>query len=853
MIIYAFTIFTSAFLLFQIQPIIAKYILPWFGGTPSVWSTCMLFFQCLLLAGYLYAHWISKDDYSEKQKKIHLPIIVISFLLLIITSLFWRAPIFPGSNWINKDSEFPILNIIVILGVSVGLPFFVLSTTGPLVQKWFSLKYPCNSPYWLYSLSNLGSLLGLILYPFVIEPVFRLGVQAWIWSLLFFVYGVLCVILLSKQTSSVKRQNNENNEANLKSEGALITDIEPWEKFSNDEHKKPGISDRILWVLLPMAASLIFLAVTNQLCQEVAVFPFLWVVPLSIYLLSFIFCFGHARWYPGWLASAFFPACLVMMFLVLVMTDMSLRWQVISYSVCLFLICMGCHGELVRLKPAPKHLTLFYLCISIGGATGGIFVAILAPLIFKGFYELHVGILFSFLLMLYAVFLKRNSLKSRYYSFTSGLLLFASLMIISIAASSDWDIIREIFKRRFLHTPAPFEPLSIKWTWLYGVGFSGICLAIFYFIGQRAIKRMHGIIECQSATQSKIAVKTAATVIAIIPLISALSIGFISIKEVYTGYKDDLKIFKNKWLYSSRNFFGVLHVSSKTTLRNRFAFPDILPDFFDSGVDTDDEAVNVPEEIVWYKLIHGSIIHGMQAAEPEIRKIPCTYYAYKSGVGLILLNHPKRTSEGNKHLRVGAIGLGTGTLAAYFNEGDYICFYDINPTVPEIALGKGGYFHYLQDAKERGAKIDIVLGDGRLSMERELKVNGSKNYDVIVLDAFSSDAIPVHLLTKEAFEIYLKHLTERGVLAVHVSNRYLDLDPVVWKVAEKFGLEAILVSSKGNDSEGIFSASWVLLTYDKNILKNEEIAKSSSPMPENLSDFSLWTDDYSNLFRYLRK
>ena len=861
MLPYALTIFISAFLLFQIQPIIAKYILPWFGGTPAVWSTCMLFFQCLLLAGYAYAHWLSSKVSTEKRMKVHPALIVISVFLLIIAAFRWRAPILPGTDWMMRDSEFPILNIVAILGISVGLPFFVLSTTGPLVQKWFSMQYPGKSPYWLYSLSNIGSLLGLILYPFFIEPVLRLGVQAWLWSSLFIIYGFLCASLAYRQTCVVAAVGNNKVQPVDASESLLAGNmeittgeiaIEPAADPPAIEPVKPRISDRIAWILLPAAASLMLLAVTNQMCQEVAVFPFLWIIPLSIYLLSFIFSFGHARWYPGWLAAAFFPACLVMAFLVLVMSDMNLRWQVAAYSICLFIICMGCHGELVRLKPDPKFLTAFYLCISIGGAIGGIFVAIFAPMVFNGFYELYVGLAFSFLLMFYVVFLKRRSLTGRYFSVAPGMLFFISLMALAIAVSSDWEIIKIVFKKRFTSAKVPdvSDIESIKWTWLYGIGFSGMGLAIFYWIFRPAIRRMGNLIKSpppELTVVSRQIMLSVLVVVGVLPYFASVGIGWISLKEIYDKYKKEIKTFKSEWLYSSRNFFGVLHISTKTTINSGFSFPDF------AGTGFSDETGIFPEVVDWYKLIHGTIIHGMQATDPEIRKIPSTYYSYKSGVGLILLNHPKLTDEGDNHLRVGAIGLGTGTLASYFKEGDYICFYDINPKVPEIAWGEGGYFHYLQDAKERGAKIDIVLGDGRLSMERQLKEKGSMNYDVIVLDAFSSDAIPVHLLTKEAFEIYLKHITKQGVLAVHVSNRYLDLDPVVWKIAEQFGLEAILVSSRGNDDEGIFSASWVLLTYDKDIFKNEKISEFAKTMPENLSKYSLWTDDYSNLFMYLRK
>src|SRR6266700_3503645 len=356
--VYGLTIFCGAFLLFQIQLVMGKYILPWFGGTPAVWTTCMLFFQLLLLGGYLYSHLLSTKLNSRQQAVVHLSVVCVSLLVIIAGALFWKTPLLPGLAWKPISPENPVWHILVLLAATVGLPYLVLSTTGPLLQNWFFLAQPGRSPYRLYALSNIGSLLGLITYPFVFEPAFRLHAQAWGWCagyLVFVTGSFACAFGIKKQLAPAVPTQDVNMAGS------------------------PSSTVQLFWFLLPMVASVMLLATTNLMCQEIAVIPFLWVVPLVLYLLTFVLCFDSQKWYRRGIFHTLFGLALpVAVAILMAGTAPPVFDQICMLSVVLFACCMVCHGELVRLKPAPIFLTRFYLLLSAGGAAGVIFVAIVA-------------------------------------------------------------------------------------------------------------------------------------------------------------------------------------------------------------------------------------------------------------------------------------------------------------------------------------------------------------------------------------------------------------------------------------------------------------------------------------------
>lgn len=696
--IFAGTILISAFLLFQVQPLISKYILPWFGGSPAVWTTAMLFFQLALLCGYAYAHLTSIRLTPRRQTALHLGLLVIA----AIGSFF----ISPSEAWKPSGNEEPTLRIVLLLSATVGLPYFVLSTTGPLIQAWFSRAFPGRSPYRLYSLSNVGSLAALLTYPFFFEPRFELHTQADLWTGGFVVFALLCGL------------------AAIVVRGLGRVDLPRVTLSPNTPDEQPPSRLRqAAWLLLPALASLMLLATTNHVCQDVAPVPFLWVAPLSLYLLSFIIAFDHERWYRR---GIFAIGAAVSLFLVggqyhlpdwwneyvahrlgLGTVHLNFAEQLVLHFTALFCVCMLCHGELVRLRPSPKYLTGYYLMISAGGALGGIFVSLLAPRLFSTFFEWTIG---------------------RHLSY---------LLAVVVA----WLIV--------VRWPAEWPRLRIA--------------------ARVAVALVGGYGWAQMAVWDSPA---------------------------------------REPLYRARNFYGIV------TVRD---------------YDTD------KPERSYRSFVSGRIHHGWQSNRPEKRHLPLSYFPPHSGPGRALAHINTRGAT-----RVGIVGMGIATVAAYAKPGDYYRFYEINPAVDYLARE---HFTYLGDCP---ATWDVVLGDGRLALERE----ESQLFDLVALDAFSGDAVPTHLLTREAFEIYLRHLKPDGIIVVNITNSYLDLLPVVERVAERFQLGLTRISSKKDEAKLYASTDYVLLTNDDEFLQANPLPKTyqrSSPdaVPE-------WTDRYSNLFHILK-
>ncbi len=685
MALYAVTIFLGAFLLFQVQPIVARYILPWYGGSPAVWTTCMLFFQLLLMGGYLYAHLVRTYLNPRRQPLVHAGLLLLALTLL---------PITPDESWKPVDGGNPTWQIVTLLLATVGLPYLVVATSSPLLQHWFSRTEPGRSPYRLFALSNAGSLLGLVTYPFLLEPLLPTGMQTRVWSATFGVYVLVCgvcairVFRLSAPTT---------------------------EPASVDAVSDPvPTRDRVLWLLLAACGSLMLLATTSQMTQDVAVVPFLWVLPLGLYLITFIVCFDHERWYDRRVWSPVLGLALAAVIYMLRSDDLTLVQQMVVYGVMVFASCMICHGELVKLKPATTHLTSFYLTVAGGGALGGVFASLVAPAIFNGFWEYQVGLVGTCVLL---------------------------------AVCSD------------LHRPD--GRLSLVRNMAWGGGISAL---VFSFA---------------------------------------------------TATRDD----QDELIAATRNFYGVLRV-------------------YDTDIGEG------PRPVLLRSLFHGAILHGSQLLA-ERRREPLTYYGDDSGVALAIELHPRREPEtpaSTPGLRIGVIGLGTGTVAALSHPEDTVRFYEINPEVERLA---NEYFFYLRDTR---ATTEVVLGDGRISMERELREQGSQQFDVLVLDAFSGDAIPIHLLTVEAAALYWQHLRDDGVLITHISNKYLNLHPVVRASAELFDKRYVMISTDPDDEE--YSAStWVVVTSNRTLLGR--LAEHTVRWPTESPRTIRWTDDFSSLLGVL--
>lgn len=660
------TVVLSAFLLFLVQPLIGKVVLPWFGGTPAVWTTCLLFFQVVLLAGYAWSHalrWLG----PKGERRAHLVMLAVAGSSVLAMMLEFGTPLVPPASWRPVGSEAPTRELLLLLCATVGLPYFALSSTGPLLQAWVAQKLPAARAMRLYAVSNVGSLLGLLAFPVLLEPFWPLKTLAWAWSIAFLVFAVLCGSVAFTAPARAPQANTE---------------------------QPPTRGTIARWVVLAALPSALLLAMTNHLTQDVAPIPFLWVAPLVIYLASFVVTFDSDRWYRRAWAL---PALGVFGFFVAVLlffpTEPSALLALFGYLGFLAVACVAAHGELVALRPREHQLTAFYLSVSIGGALGGVSIALVAPRVLSDFYELQ----------------------------------------LCAAALPVWVAIEVARKMPQARGPKAFLAVATL-------------LAILF--GWSIATRGTGVVERR------------------------------------------------------RDFFGVLRVERdpRGTL-----------------------------------LMHGRVLHGSQLNEPAKQRLPTAYYAPASGVGRLLESLPSPR-------RVGLIGLGVGTIAAYARETDTFRFYEISPTVVALAEGSGGYFTYLSGAP--GKRPEVITGDARTSLERE----PPNAYDVLVVDAFSGDSVPTHLLTKEAFALYLSHLKdERSVLALHVSNRYLDLMPVVAREAKELSLHSLVVDTENGDDWAIASL-WVLLSRSPEALKLDVAPAKSSTLEALNTTGPLWTDEFTSLW-----
>jgi hypothetical protein len=683
MLLYSLAIFLSAFLLFEVQPVIAKMILPWFGGSSAVWSTCMLFFQVVLLLGYLYAHWLNKLA-PRRQRVIHTVALAASLATL---------PIIPSASWKTAGQAQPSLTILALLGITIGLPYFVLSSTSPLLQAWYARTHPGGMPYRLFALSNFASMLALLTYPFLVEPNLPSRTQAYAWSFGFAGFAAICALTAWK--TSVARVLAPHDCAG--------------ETGAVEAAPSPGFATRLIWLGLAASASVLLLAVTTHLTQDVAAIPFLWIVPLSIYLLSFIVCFES----PGlYFRPVFFPLFVASLgFMAYRLwpdhVRMDLRLVIALFAFALFNCCMVCHGELVRLKPHPRYLTGFYVTVSLGGAVGGLFVGLVAPNLFHAYYEFPIG-----------------------------------LALCGLVACV-------VFARALWRTSLVWKPAAI-----------GVLVLALGFYCYRLRLTMVNMVDGYQVVQ--------------------------------------------------RNFYGQLRVVDEGDPR------------------LDDFAVR--------RLIHGTIIHGEQLLREDDRDRPITYFCPQSGIG-----RGMKSQEGAPR-RIGILGLGCGTLAAYGRAGDTLRIYEINPLVPEIANRN---FTFLKDTP---AKVELAMGDGRLLLESE----PDQHFDMLVMDAFSGDSVPVHLISREAFATYFRHLKPTGILAVNISNTYLNLQPVMERAASTFGKAALVYEfHPSDDDQYCFSCSWALM-MDQSTADAHPSLKVNVKVLKPERPFRVWTDEFSNMFGILK-
>jgi hypothetical protein len=646
-----------------VQPIIAKQILPWFGGSAGVWTTCLVFFQSVLLAGYAYADWTTRLG-ARRQALIHVLLLVASLACL---------PIIASSGWKPQGDEQPIARILLLLVATIGLPYFLLSTTTPLLQAWYWRRFRSVVPYRLFALSNFASLLALLGFPLLFEPAFDLRQLGWGWSFLFVAFALLCA-----GTAWLSMNGFESQAARAPAAPVRLT-------------------DQLQWLGLAAMGSAMLLAVTNHITQNISSVPFLWVLPLALYLVTFILAFDHPRWY----VRPLFLGLLALLLPAMAWTIPSLDLAVAAplYLVGLFVCCMVCHGELARLKPDPAHLTRFYLMMSLGGALGAVLVAVAAPLALPGYFELGIA-----------------------------LVVLAALLLSRVAGVAR------------------------------GAGIAVTLLTAFFVV------------------------------------------------RGANDYTDGVRVME-------RDFYGVVR--------------------------TVDHYSPVP----YRSMYHGAIMHGGQLLGDSFRNTPADYFSPGSGYGRVFAS--LRDLRPKQPLNVGVIGLGAGVIAAWMEPGDRLTFYEISPRVADIARRE---FTFLSDT---AAGTEVVMGDGRLSLERE----PPRGYDVLGIDAFSGDSIPMHLVTREAMAIYVKHLKPDGVIVFQATNRFVDLLPVVQRLAAEFGLEAVNISDSPVAESGPeywYSATdQVIVTRNQRLLDWPHIAAAAEEI-EPRPDLPLFTDSHHNLLKILK-
>ncbi len=701
LLLFASTIGLSAFLLFLVQPLIAKQILPWFGGSAAVWTTCLVFFQVALLAGYAYSDFVARRLQPRQQARLHTGLLLLSLLMLPITPSLALRP---------EDADNPTGRILLLLTLTIGLPYLMLATTGPLVQAWFARRFagtPTAGSVWrLYALSNAASLLALISYPPLIEPLATVRWQSWGWSI-----GYVVFVLLAGASAWLATRGPLAQTLQVTG-GTASAPPEP----AAAAVAAPGWREQGLWLLLAGLGSVLLLTVTTHVTQNIASVPFLWVLPLVLYLTSFILTFDGQGWYRrGWTMAAAAVMAMVMMAGLTFRPAaewqasagletlferglLPLHWALPIYVLGLFVLCMFLHGELVHRKPSALYLTRFYLMVSLGGALGGLSVGIAAPLLLNWTWELPLA-------------------------------LFLCALLVALLS------------------PAPARG--------FGLMAAFVCALLAH---------------------------------------------------QYTIYvRDDA-------VEISRNFYGTLRMKAT------------------AGASPDSQRL---------RMLHGVILHGEQFTAPQYRAAATTYYGTTSGVGRALLG--LRALEGEAPLRMGLVGLGVGTLAAYGRSGDTVRVYELNPAVLDLAQRR---FTYLADS---AAQVSTALGDARLVLARE----APQGMHLLAVDAFSSDSIPVHLLTREAMAVYVRHLRPGGVVAFHISNRYLDLKPVVQQLAQGAGMTAWWVADKPADDSPLFTSDWVLVTGNTALIQAFQKAGVGQALDAPLS-LRPWTDDYNNLVDVLR-
>ena len=746
LIVFTVTIFLSAFLIFLIQPMFARMALPLLGGAPAVWNTALVFYQAVLLGGYAYAHASTYRVRAQRQSGLHVSLMFLPFLVL---------PIGLPSGWRPPVQADPTLWFLGLMTVAVGLPFFVVSAGSPLLQRWFvnAGHKHSSDPYFLYAASNLGSLFALIAYPVLMEPYFSLQQQGWIWS---FGYGAL-VILMAACALFVWRSQRRNRsqiqsfQDTIGESSSGRDETEP--SRMNRPEERLSLRSRLHWIVLAFVPSSLMLSVTTYLTTDIAAMPLLWIIPLSIYLLTFILAFSRKQILPHRWMIRVMPAVLLAVTVTLITrrtTPLALVMPL--HLLAFFVIAMVCHGRLAKSRPTAEHLTRFYLYLSLGGVLGGVFNGLLAPLIFNSIAEYPVVLVLACLLLPWPF---TGSWKSREAVF-----------------DLIWPILLGLLMLVLLLRVQGVNPhISIlSATAVFGMP-AFICLAF----SRRPVRL-------------------------------AMAVGtFFLVSSFYIGSRGEV-------LHAERSFFGVSRIS-------------------------------IDETGQFMQILQGNTLHGRQYIAENLRREPLAYYHRTGPLGQLFA-----AMDGSDRLkRIAVVGLGSGVISCYSRQGQQWTYYEIDPVVARLAQDTR-FFTFLKDSE---ADVNIVLGDGRLSIQRA----PDGFYDLFILDAYNSDSLPAHLLSREALKLYLRKLSPEGILLFHISNRYLDIEPVLANLAHDAGLYCAVQNDKAVSVPGLdmgkLSSKYAIMVQSIDDLGPLYFDSRWTPA-KRLDSVGVWTDSYSSIIAILK-
>ena len=792
MLLYAVTLLLSATLLFVVQPMVGKMVLPLLGGTPAVWSTCMVFFQAALLGGYAYAHVTAASLGVRRQALLHLAVLALPLFFL---------PLGIDAARLSGGDTNPVVDMLGMLALSVGLPFLVVSATAPMLQMWFAHAGHRRDPYVLYAASNVGSMVALLGYPTLIEPYLRVaggGVlsQTRLWSVGYVMLAALialCALALWRGTRTpAAAVDGRGGTA-----GFLAgRDTGTWQPVADAGTAR----QRLRWIALAFAPSSLLLGVTTYITTDVAAVPLLWVIPLALYLLSFIVVF--ARWSARaqrLVAMLTVHVVLVAVFLMLGGLQRRFFFTLSWHLLVLLVVSLACHGALALDRPPPRRLTEFYLLISVGGVLGGIFNALIAPLAFNSLIEYPMVMALACMLVTPRARHRRAEprpdpswrfdTKARTWRPVA-----ADVAIAVVVALLAFLLYSELVRLR--------------------VDVSALTRVAGDLFPSRAVSDLYGTQRGLNHVLQYALPLFALFLVRRRPLAFGLAFAGALIAAGVVDARTSHR------LYQERGFFGVLSVSSP------------------------------PDNGGYVELRHGTTYHGRQSVDTARKAEPLSYYSRESPIGRVF----DALEERGQALRVAVIGLGTGTLAAYANAGDVMTFYEIDPVVRDISFAPA-YFSYVADARFRGATMRLELGDARIRMDAVRRERPRERYDLIVVDAFTSDAIPVHLITREAFALYLALLEPDGLLALHITNRYLDLAPVVGNLAEEARLGGRLIRHDNfPEIEGAYASTWAVLARTAEAVA--PLAADDGWTATQLAGDARqrpWSDDFHNLLSVIKR